>query len=336
MQCFMTSSGLLGPRRRKSRECRRHEETCRALPIGFVLRRLRGSERDGTPSTDTRAAGFGVLAGMAHANAKPKFPVEISQRPVKVFEQQKDALAAALVFAAANPTKEHVHRLRTTTRRVEAQLALLAEVPGGTPGTPAYEKAARRLGKLLGKLRRAAGVVRDLDVQRKTLAELGGQEDAAKQVARLRTLLKRKREEAARDLLATLAGLRDKLARRMEEVAAALEASAWLSLPASEIEGQIRRWYGARAGDTGTEDGMHAVRKVAKLARYMGEANGGAALAGKFEALQDCGGTWHDLLTLTALARQRLGRGSSLSRLLGERRDAAYREYCERLRRFTA
>ncbi len=264
-----------------------------------------------------------------------------ASHPVQALEQQKQALAAAVLLASNDPAKEHVHRIRTTTRRMEAQLELLATLDGAASGAapPPYRKTARRLGKLLKKVRRAGGAVRDLDVQRKSLEELGGADGLRKDAARLDHYLKRKRRAAADDLLRTLAKLEGKLVRSLDELSDALEPRDDFSLPAAEVEQRIRGWYRERAagaGDRQSTGQLHEVRKVAKLARYMGEANGSDALAGQFEALQQAGGTWHDFLMLAEIARERLGGGSSLARLLGERRDEARRDYLERLGRFAA
>ena len=261
--------------------------------------------------------------------------------PVQALEQQKQALAAAVLLASNDPAKEHVHRIRTTTRRMEAQLELLAAldgdgaVAGGAP--PPYAKTTRRLGKLLKKVRQAGGAVRDLDVQRKSLKNLGG-DGVRKDAARLDRFLKRKRRAAADRLLRTLAKLESKVVRSLDALSDALEPRDDFALPAAEMENRIRGWYRERAagaGDPQSTHQLHEVRKVAKLARYMGEANGSDALAGQFEALQQAGGTWHDSLMLAEVARKRLG-GSSLARLLAERRDEAHRDYCERLGRFAA
>ncbi len=280
---------------------------------------------------------------MSHAKPKLRFPVEIRLQPVKVLAQQNDALAAAFVFASANPAIAHVHRLRTLTRRVEAQLALLEALTGGAAELPGFLKTAVRLAKLLKRVRRAGAVVRDLDVQRASLRELTGQaagtDSLAGEAWRLRRVLGRRRRKAAAQLGRVLDQSQLELARRMEAAVEVLDASAGLSLPAAELEEAIRGWYRARAAQAGearTEDAMHTVRKLAKLARYMGEANGAGALAAKFEALQDRGGTWHDLLTLAEIARDRLGKHSSLARRLAEQRDAAYGEYREHLRQFAA
>lgn len=88
--------------------------------------------------------------------------------PVQVLRDQTTALEAALSACLADPAPKAVHRLRTGTRRVEAQLLILA----ATPGLPACRELAAKLRRELRRLRRAAGAVRDLDVHRKQLEAL--------------------------------------------------------------------------------------------------------------------------------------------------------------------
>lgn len=92
--------------------------------------------------------------------------------PVPLLREHTTALEAALSVCLADPGHKPVHKLRTATRRVEAQLILL----GMVPSLPEHRKEAEKLLRGLKKLRRAAGEVRDLDVHRKMLDELAGED----------------------------------------------------------------------------------------------------------------------------------------------------------------
>ncbi|HLI77715.1 MAG TPA: CHAD domain-containing protein, partial [Acidobacteriaceae bacterium] len=83
-------------------------------------------------------------------------------------------LEAAMSVCLAEPETKPVHRLRTETRRVEALLLLLALMPD----LPEHRKEAGALLRVLGKVRRAAGEVRDLDVHRKMLETVAEAEPA--------------------------------------------------------------------------------------------------------------------------------------------------------------
>ena len=73
--------------------------------------------------------------------------------PVEQLREQAKRLEAALSVGVATPTTKAVHELRSSTRRVEAQLELLATIKGLPPYKPAAQKVLRRL----EKLRRIAG-----------------------------------------------------------------------------------------------------------------------------------------------------------------------------------
>src|SRR5215468_252577 len=87
--------------------------------------------------------------------------------PIDTLRQYITELEAAILLCLDDPAKKPVHRLRTMTRRIEAQIALfeMLHVP------KVYSKEARDARRLLKKIRRAAGEVRDLDVQRDNIEE---------------------------------------------------------------------------------------------------------------------------------------------------------------------
>ena len=64
-------------------------------------------------------------------------------------------LSKTLKSLPKDPPPEEVHKLRTTTRRVEAIVSVLAQVEG---------KESRRLLKSIEPIRKAAGGVREMDV----------------------------------------------------------------------------------------------------------------------------------------------------------------------------
>ena len=96
--------------------------------------------------------------------------------PVQILQEHTRALEAALTVCLADPGHKPVHRLRTETRRVEAQIELLSHIPE----MPEHRTEADRFLRTLKRLRRAAGVVRDFDVHRRKLEDLA---EAAEQQA---------------------------------------------------------------------------------------------------------------------------------------------------------
>ncbi len=314
-----------------------------------------------------------------------------SIRPVQTLRTLATDLEAALTLVRSSPDLHSVHRLRTSTRRVEAQLTLLAVLPD----LPDHGAASAKLNRLLRRLRRAAGAVRDLDVQRDLLHRYiassekkshDAHRDALAASAKdLRKLLKHRRIAAADDLLHLLKRKGPKLAIRLEELLHGLRDSS-PTLSPDAFKNLIEQWYRDRlAAELApspkptahpeasqppeatqhpeatqppptqpapgaahlSADQLHTVRKLAKLARYLGESAAPdpqqpkaasphplADVARRFESLQDTGGVWHDALTLAKLARRELGKRDPLSHALAVTRDRALDEYQKNLTSF--
>ena len=254
---------------------------------------------------------------------------EKATHPIKTLREHIAALEAAVDLALADPHRDPVHRLRTSTRRVEAQLQLLRLIPN-LPDHSEFSRASR---KLLRKLRQAAGAVRDLDVQRKLVKEQQALSPASKQLGKeashLRRILKQRRSTEATHLLRILKKRRKELAPTFEQLLHILSPAENIKLSPTGLSQLTLDWYlqttPARNKDD-DPDILHSIRKSAKLARYIAEAGDGK-LAQKFEALQQAGGTWHDLLTLAHVARKELGVRSPLTQAFTRARDNALDGY---------
>ena len=260
-------------------------------------------------------------------------------KPLDILRQHITALEAAITLALADPKVRTVHLLRTSTRRIEAQLALLNLLAENGP-IRHLKKSTRGL----GQLRRAAGRVRDLDVARHLLKDpsalqtaassQGAEEDLAstaslhrhleRDAKALRKSLRHQRLSAAAELVALLHHQGPALARTLESLLAALaipDETSSLSISPTRLATLTREWAASRLSAApdpdATPEALHRLRKVAKLARYMAESTPAtASLARTFEDLQQTGGAWHDYLYLHGLARQELGRHSPLTALL--------------------
>ncbi len=260
-------------------------------------------------------------------------------KPIELLRHAMTTLEAAIPLALADPKKQTVHLLRTSTRRIEAQLALLTLLARKTP-TRHLKKATR----LLGQLRRAAGAVRDLDVARdllKTPATLqteasrkGTDDDLVhtaslhRQLERdckaLRKSLRHQRSVAAEDLVDLLQHHGPTLAHTLESLLESLavpDETRSLSVSPTRLATLTEAWVHSQLPAEPDPDAspadLHGLRKVAKLARYMAESTPAtASLAHSFETLQQAGGTWHDYLQLHRLARHHLGKHSPLTGLL--------------------
>ncbi len=131
-----------------------------------------------------------------------------SAHPIQTLRDAAQSLEASILLCLAKPTQKAVHRMRTATRRIEAQLELLATFPD----LPPHEKHQRKSRRLLKQLRRAAGRVRDIDVQRDLIRDEAAAHKGApstvrevkNQAGHLRRDLKRQRDKGAAILLKLL------------------------------------------------------------------------------------------------------------------------------------
>jgi len=271
-----------------------------------------------------------------------------SAYPLRTLRDATTSLEASILLCLARPRKTAVHRLRTSIRRVEAQLQLLSILTGLPPHQHQTGKALR----LLKKLRRAAGKVRDIDVQRELLGIDAGSKKAArrldpeirKQSRELRRELKLKRGKHAEHLLQLLKKHQSDLPLLFEKLLAALAPAQSLTLSEGELTSLTRKWFEDRAhrradlpSTPQTTQQLHEVRKRAKTARYLAEsapqsAKAAHRLAARFEKLQQAGGEWHDSLLLAEIAAHKLGASAKLPQSLDRKTGRALRIYQRHLR----
>lgn len=190
---------------------------------------------------------------------------------------------------------DNVHKFRTNSRRVEAVVSELAPENGNQ----------KKLLKLLSKLRKKAGKVRDLDVQIAFLKELRVP-DRQNQRAQLLEWLeteqarrKKKLEKAFDD--DTAAELRKRLHRVQSEIV--LDGIDALKLALKRLP------------DPGThplsEKMLHTCRIEAKKARYLAElapeSDDSKRFIDELKKTQDAIGEWHDIMKLKEHAERLFG-----------------------------
>jgi len=276
---------------------------------------------------------------MAHADH--------SAHPIETLRATVAALEVCIRRCRTRQTKTAVHWLRTSTRRMEAQLALLSMLPR----LPSHERQKQDALHLLKQLRHAAGQVRDKDVQRDLILTATKADRAApdptlrKEARHLRRELKRKRDEAASHLRQLLQKQHTRLPRIFKELLDALAPSSSITITDAELSGLVLDWYhaephnpAAAAHDTAA---LHAIRKRAKLARYLAEsapesATASRRLAARFEKLQQAGGEWHDWLILTESAADEFGASAKFPRRFAARANRALHAFQRRLQNFSA
>jgi len=254
----------------------------------------------------------------------------LSAHPIEILQQYITELNAAVQLCLEDPAKKPVHRVRTTTRRIEAQLALLniLQVP------KVNGRKARAARRLLKKIRRAAAEVRDLDVQQDQIA--AHTPATSRTVARkLREELEQQRIKAARDLVDELKKHHTTLSATLESLVKVFSESEPVTLTSAHLKALTLRWFATQApAPSDDTDNLHDIRKKAKLARYLAEnapkqARSTRRIAEAFESLQETGGQWHDWLILSAIAAKKTGESSPLTKAFTrrcERNLASYRK----------
>jgi CHAD domain-containing protein len=205
----------------------------------------------------------------------------------------------ALLKLSAGQDAESVHGFRTTSRRLQT---LLEEV------FPDRDRNQRKLLKILERIRKRAGKVRDLDVQLTALRRLKVPQEPRRKTQLMHGLieLRAKHEKKLRKMLSKemIREIRKRLKRGSGESAS--EASRD---PLSVARTMLARVV--RPAGPVTEDLLHQYRIAVKRARYAAEfapkSAEAAQLVSQLKRLQDALGHWHDWLTLTQTAAQRLG-----------------------------
>lgn len=219
-------------------------------------------------------------------------PVDV-KRGRAVFEK----LERDLLKLSPKLEPDNVHGFRTGTRRLQVLFDLSAERDHGH----------KKLLKLLGRIRKRAGKLRDLDVQ---LAALRGFKSSRQ--ARPKT-----------ELVSHLIELRnrqEKKLRKLVDGKTVREIKKGLRRAAKKFDAQDSRdpLVAARemlanidGSNRVTGETLHCYRILAKQARYAAEFALQSAARDQFIArvkkVQDALGDWHDWLTLTETAREHLG-----------------------------
>ncbi len=218
-----------------------------------------------------------------------------------VFEK----LEEDLVKLSSKSRAENVHRFRTGTRRLQILLGELSAKP---------DRSQKKLLKLLGRIRKRAGKVRDLDVQLAALRSLKIPREPRRKTQMVNHLIelrgrqeKKLRKAVDKDTVDDLRARLNRASKRFKpEASGDPLAVAHRMLEKIDPNAPV------------TEPLLHQYRILSKRARYAAEFGGQSEEAQRFIAelkrLQDVLGDWHDWLTLTQTATEHLGevRESSL------------------------
>jgi CHAD domain-containing protein len=226
-------------------------------------------------------------------------------QPVIVFLRQALMLKAAIAACLKKPSPKRVHHLRSTTRRIEATLELLVL----SADISRIGKQAKPLQRSLRKLRRAAGAVRDADVQHDLLAAYNRTPDANP----LRKDLTALRKKSERKLIQRLQHEQKRIELQLANLEASLSPALDLDLSGAKLITVTQSWFAEniRGLDPQHDQDLHTLRKASKTARYLAEtgidaSKAVATLATRYEAAQKSLGEWHDHFLLLHEAHTRL------------------------------
>jgi len=244
-------------------------------------------------------------------------PVDL-ERAESLFGKLDDLLSKT----RAKPLPERVHHIRTTTRRVEALLETLL----------GKSDAPRKLMKRLGRLRKRAGKVRDMDVQMAALRTVKIGREPERKVHLMQYLSDRRLKFQDRLVEELDADASRKLRKQLAKVKNGLFPAPAISAPVAEEQASparkpkyadaatlsakldpvglaLRRFAAvARAFSELDENNLHEFRTECKRVRYTTEM----AVADEearhvldlLKEMQDQVGDWHDWQVLTAEAAQ--------------------------------
>ena len=197
------------------------------------------------------------------------------------------------------PTPERVHKLRTTIRRLEVLIA--------SSGFP--KKQQDKAFKLLKKLRRRAGKVRDIDIQSAALGSVNIRREEKFKAELLDELheIRRKREKK---LMATLKPkFRSRLRKRLGTLRAGVKVPSSQDRASHALaQAQVLQKASAEHKPTTIEE-LHGLRIRCKRVRYAFELAKGFGPAEQYikalKSMQDSLGELNDWSTLSETVSER-------------------------------
>jgi CHAD domain-containing protein len=194
---------------------------------------------------------------------------------------------------------EAVHGFRTAARRLEILLERLL---------PTDDRNNRKLLKMLNRIRRRAGKVRDLDIQLAALRSLKVALEPRRKTQLLERLVQlRVRDEKRLAKLLTKNEVRG-IRRRLKKASKTARRKA--GRDPLEVSREILRSVPLPEGPASDET-LHQYRVAVKRARYAAEfaakSREAAQLVAELKRLQDALGNWHDWMTLTQTATEQFG-----------------------------
>jgi len=229
---------------------------------------------------------------------------------MSLLEKRIDNLSRGLSWSVTKLTKEirpgHVHRLRTTIRRVET---LVASVPLD------LDKKQRMTLEELATLRRRAGKVRDFDVQLDLLGAIANGSTATDKSLLAEFLQGKREKQAGRLQSAAEKFKRSKFPvlikgvfQHVTEASQTARQADALSRAKEHLAGLSEEFADRQSLKTSL---LHHVRIRLKKIRYLAEQGQESEhqkhFLGEMKDVQDALGTWHDWEELANTAEEQFG-----------------------------
>jgi CHAD domain-containing protein len=200
---------------------------------------------------------------------------------------------------AAEQHAEAVHGFRTATRRLQILLEQLLA---------SQDRNNQKLLKMLNRIRRRAGKVRDLDIQLAALRSLKVQLEPRRKTQFMQRLIElRLQHEKRLSKLLRNNEIRE-IRRRLKKASKSARLKA--GRDPLQVAREILRSVPLPQGPA-SDEALHQYRVAVKRARYAAEfaakSPEAAQLVAELKRLQDALGNWHDWTTLTETATEQLG-----------------------------
>jgi CHAD domain-containing protein len=200
---------------------------------------------------------------------------------------------------SAQPEAKRVHRFRTGVRRLQTLLEDLS---------PARDHNQKRLLKVLTRVRKKAGKVRDLDVQLAALRSLKFPQEPRRKTQLMHQLIELRGQREKKLSKALNSEAVREIHKRLKRARKDFNSDA--NRDPLSVARQILEPI-AKADGFPTEELLHQYRLLGKRARYTAEFASKSPESARFiadiERIQDALGDWHDWFTLTQTAASRLG-----------------------------
>ena len=204
-----------------------------------------------------------------------------------------------LIKLPSNPQAVCVHRFRTRARRLQILLGELS---------PKVNRNEKKLLKLLGRIRKRAGKVRDLDVQSAALRSLKLPQEPRRKTQLINHLIQLRDQQEKKLRKAVDAETVREIQKRLKRAAKRFNPED-CGDPLTVAKAMLKLLD--RAASPLTEPVLHEYRILSKRARYAAEfaspSNEAKHFIVEIKRIQDALGDWRDWLILTQTAITYLG-----------------------------